>query len=116
MVEIDAQEGEMVFLTNQLEWVASTSLALYKARWEIDIFFKELKQTCKLCDLMSYRANGIRREVRTPLLVQLLMRYLTWCSQWGHAFNRLYALVAGLLWIKRDVLEILKSYGTAVGS
>jgi hypothetical protein len=116
MVEVDGEEREMVFLTNQLEWASATILSLYKARWEIEMFFKELKQTCKLCDLMSYSANGIRWEVWTALLVQLLMRYLAWCSQWGHAFNRLYALVAGVLWVKRDILEILRGYGTADGS
>lgn len=116
VVEVDGEEREMVFLTNQLEWATTTILALYKARWEIEMFFKELKQTCKLCDLMSYSANGIRWEVWTALLVQLLMRYLAWCSQWGHAFNRLYALVAGVLWVKRDILEILRGYGTADGS
>lgn len=115
MVEVDGQEREMEFLTNQMEWAASTIVALYKARWEIELFFKELKQTCKLCDLMSYSANGIRWEVWTALLVQLLMRYLAWCSQWGHAFNRLYALIAGIMWIKRDIIEVLKSYGTAGG-
>lgn len=116
MVDVDGEEREMVFLTNQLEWASATILALYKARWEIEMFFKELKQTCKLCDLMSYSANGIRWEVWTALLVQLLMRYLAWCSKWDHAFNRLYALVAGLLWTKRDILEVLKGYGTADGS
>ena len=115
-VEVDGEEREMVFLTNQLKWAATTITALYKARWEIEKFFKELKQTCKLCDLMSYSANGIRWEVWTALLVQLLMRYLAWCSQWGHAFNRLYALVAGILWLKRDIIEVLKGYGTAGGS
>lgn len=115
LVEVDGEEREMEFLTNQLKWAASTIVALYKARWEIEKFFKELKQTCKLCDLMSYSANGIRWEVWTALLVQLLMRYLAWCSQWGHAFNRLYALIAGIMWIKRDIIDVLKSYGTAGG-
>lgn len=113
VVEVDGQEREMEFLTNQMEWSAATVVALYKARWEIEKFFKELKQTCKLCDLMSYSANGIRWEVWTALLVQLLARYLAWCSQWCHAFNRLYALIAGMIWTKRDIVEVLKSYGTA---
>lgn len=116
LVEVDGKEREMEFLTNQMEWAATTIVALYKERWGIETFFKELKQTCKLCDLMSYSANGIRWEVWTALLVQLLMRYLAWCSQWGHAFNRLYALVAGVLWLKRDIIEVLRGYGTADGS
>jgi hypothetical protein len=116
MVEVDGKVREMAFLTNQLEWSATTVVALYGARWEIELFFKQLKQTLKLCDLMSYSANGIRWEIWTALLVQLLMRYLAWCSQWGHSFVRMYALVAGLLWEKWDIVTLLKGYGTAEGS
>ena len=115
-VEVDGREREMIFLTNQLEWSAETIVALYQARWEIELFFKQMKQTLKLCDLMSYSANGIRWQVWTALLVQLLMRYLAWASGWSQSFVRLYALVRSILWRKLDVFEVLKCYGTASGS
>lgn len=116
LVEVDGKEREMIFLTNQLEWSAETVVALYQARWEIELFFKQMKQTLKLCDLMSYSANGIRWQVWTALLVQMLMRYLAWASNWSHSFVRLYAIVRSILWRKLDVFEILKRYGTASGS
>jgi hypothetical protein len=116
LVEVDGKEREMIFLTNQLEWSAETVVALYQARWEIELFFKQMKQTLKLCDLMSYSANGIRWQVWMALLVQLLMRYLAWASEWGHSFVRLYAIVRSILWRKWDVFEILRRYGTASGS
>jgi len=116
LVEVDGKEREMIFLTNQLEWSAETVVALYQARWEIELFFKQMKQTLKLCDLMSYSANGIRWQVWTALLVQLLMRYLAWASEWSHSFVRLYAIVRSILWSKWDVFEILRRYGTASGS
>lgn len=116
LVEVDGREREMIFLSNQLEWSAETIVALYQARWEIELFFKQMKQTLKLCDLMSYSANGIRWQVWTALLVQLLMRYLAWASGWSHSFVRLYALVRSILWRKLDVFEILRRYGTASGS
>jgi len=116
LVEVDGVEREMTFLTNQLEWSADTVVELYRCRWEIELFFKQMKQTLKLCDLMSYNANGIRWQVWTALLVQLLMRYMAWVSNWGHSFVRLYALVRSLIWEKRDILAILRRYGTAKGS
>jgi hypothetical protein len=48
LVEVDGEEREMEFLTNQLVWAASTVVALYRARWQIEVFFKQLKQTLKL--------------------------------------------------------------------
>jgi hypothetical protein len=116
LVEVDGKEREMVFLTNQLEWSAQTIVALYQARWEIELFFKQMKPTLKLCDLMSYSANGIRWQVWIALLVQLVMRYLAWASGWSHSFVRLYALVRSILWRKLDVITVLKRYGTAHGS
>ena len=80
------------------------------------MFFKQMKQTLKLCDLMSYSANGIRWQVWIALLVQLLMRYLAWASRWSHSFVRLYALVRAIAWRKLDLLGVLKRYGTATGS
>ena len=74
------------------------------------------EQTLKLCDLMSYNANGIRWQVWCAMLVQLLMRYLAWVSCWGHSFVWLFALVRSLVWEKRDILELLRRYGTANGS
>lgn len=114
-VEIDGKERLMTFLTNQLTWSAETIVALYQARWEIEVFFKQMKQTLKLCDLMSYNANGIRWQVWTALLVQLLMRYMAWASQWAHSFVRLFGLVRAILWRKLDLIEILRTCGTAKG-
>jgi len=115
-VEVDGQEREMTFLTNQLKWSAETIVELYRCRWEIEVFFKQMKPTLKLCDLMSYNANGIRWQVWIALLVQRLMRYIAWASQWGHSFVRLYALVRAIGWRKLDLIGVLKRYGTAEGS
>lgn len=116
LVEVDGKEREMVFLTNQREWAASTIVALYKARWEIEVFFKQLKQTLKLCDLIGNSANAIRWQVWIALLVHLLMRYLAWVNQWSHSFVRLFALVRSQLWQTLDLMAILMGYGTAGGS
>lgn len=116
LVEVDGQEREMVFLTNQLEWAASTVVALYKARWEIEVFFKQLKQTLKLCDLIGYSANGIRWQIWIALLVHMLVRYLAWAHGWSHSFVRLFALVRSQLWQTLDFPEMMKRCGTAGGS
>lgn len=112
-VEVDGQEREMKFLTNQLEWAASTVVASYQARWEIEVFFKQLKQTLKLCDLIGYSAHAIRWQVWIALLIHLLLRYLAWVQHCTHSFVRLLALVRSQLWQKLDLMEILRRSGTA---
>lgn len=116
LVEVDGKEREMVFLTNQVDWAASTVVELYKVRWEIEVFFKQLKQTLKLCDLIGYSANAIRWQVWIALLLHLLMRYLARVHEWSHSFVRLFALVRSQIWQTLDLPEILRRYGTAGGS
>jgi hypothetical protein len=57
IVEIDNKPRVMVFITNNMQWAASSICDLYQSRWGIEVFFKEIKQTLQLADL-----PGIQRE------------------------------------------------------
>lgn len=115
LVEVDGQEVEMVFLTNNLEWSAQTIVELYRCRWQIEVFFKQIKQTLQLADFLGTSANAVRWQVWTALLVYLLLRYLAFLSQWSHSFSRLFTLIRVALWKKWDALCLLRRYGTAEG-
>jgi hypothetical protein len=52
-VEVDGELREMTFLTNNLTWSAQTIADLYRCRWSIEVFFKELKQTLQLADFLG---------------------------------------------------------------
>ena len=105
----------MVFLTNNLEWSAQTIADLYRCRWSIEVFFKELKQTLQLADFLGHNANAVRWQVWIALLVYLLLRFGAFLSQWGHSFTRLFALIRSALWQKLEVRSLLEVYGTAGG-
>ena len=47
----------MVFLTNNLEWSAPSIVELYRCRWQIEVFFKQIKQTLQLADFLGTTAN-----------------------------------------------------------
>ena len=115
-VEVDGKERVMVFITNNEEWAAGSVCDLYKARWEIEVFFKQVKQTLRLSGFLGYSANAIRWQVWTALLVYVLLRFAAHLSQWAHSFTRLFAVVRAALWERLDALGLLRSYGTAGGS
>jgi hypothetical protein len=115
LVEVDGKEVEMVFLTNNLEWSASSVADLYRCRWSIEVFFKQIKQTLQLSDFLGHSANAVRWQVWTALLVYLLLRYLAFVSSWSHSFTRLFTVVRSVLWRKLDLRVLLESYGTAGG-
>ena len=115
LVEVDGVEREMVFLTNNFTWAASTVAELYRCRWQIEVFFKQIKQTLQLADFLGNSANAVRWQVWTALLVYVLLRYQAFLSRWGSSFVRLWTCVRAALWLKLDALALLKSYGTAGG-
>jgi hypothetical protein len=116
MVEVDGKWREMEFLSDNLEWSAQTIVDLYRSRWEIEVFFKEIKQTLQLADFLGHNATAVRWQVWTALLTYVLLRFCAWISKWGHSFTRLFALVRSALWLKLDLRSFLESYGTAGGS
>jgi hypothetical protein len=115
LVEVDGQEVEMVFLTNNLSWAPSSVADLYRCRWQIEVFFKQIKQTLQLADFLGHNANAVRWQLWSALLTYLLLRYAGFLGAWGHGFSRLWAVVRSALWQKLDLIQLLKSYGTAGG-
>ena len=115
-VEIDGQERELEFLTNHLDWSAWTIAELYRCRWQIEVFFKEIKQTLQLSDFLGHNENAVRWQIWIGLLVHLLLRYLAWVHGWAHSFTRLFTIVRAVLWRHWSLTDLLQSYGTAAGS
>src|SRR5271157_3249050 len=103
LVQIEGQEREMVFLTNNLQWSPRSVADLYQCRWDIEVFFKQIKQTLQLADFLGHNANAVRWQVWTALLVYLLLRYLSYVANWGHSFTRLFTILRAVLWAKLDL-------------
>jgi hypothetical protein len=116
LVEIDGVERAMTFLTNNLEWSPRSVADLYRCRWQTEVFCKQIKQTLQLADFLGHNANAARWQVWTALLTYVLLRYLSYLSQWAHSFTRLFTILRAALWEKLDLLKLLACYGTAGGS
>ena len=77
------------------------------------MFFKQVKQTLKLSNFLGHSANAVRWQVYAALLVYVLLRFRGFLSAWAHSFTRFFAVVRSAVWERLDLLELLKSYGTA---
>ena len=115
-VEVDGRERVMVFLTNNLSWAPSSVAELYRCRWQIECFFKQIKQTLQLADFLGNSANAVRWQLWMALLCYVLLRYLAHVSRWAGSFTRLWAVCRSALWARLDLRALLESYGTAGGS
>jgi hypothetical protein len=103
-IEYCTEEGEiLVFLTNQMKLAAQTIAALYKDRWQIELFFKALKQNLKIKTFVGTSANAVKIQVFSALIVMLILRYLQLKARFGWSLSNLVALLRMNLFTYRDL-------------
>lgn len=110
----NAQKEELlVFLTNHYHFAASTISALYKERWQIELFFKALKQNLKIKTFVGTSPNAVKIQVWTALIAILILRYLKLKSKFSWSLSNLVALLRMNLFTYRDLWAWLNQpFGT----
>jgi len=102
----DPEKGkEFVLLTNHFDFGATTISAIYRDRWEIEIFFKTLKQNLKVKTFVGTSPNALRIQIWTALIAILLIKYLKFKSTLGWSFSNLVALLRWNLFTYRDLWD-----------
>ncbi len=96
-------EEVLVFLTNNLKLGATTIAAIYKERWQIEIFFKALKQNLKIKTFVGTSANAVKIQIWTALIAMLILRFLQLRSQFNWSLSNLVALLRMNLFTHRDL-------------
>jgi len=112
-VKVDGKIKVMTFITDNFNWSPSSICELYKSRWAIELFFKQIKQTLQIADFMGYNENAVRWQVWTALLTYILLRYLDHIREWPFSFPRLFTVLRAVLWSLVDLNDTLESCGTA---
>jgi IS4 transposase len=72
----EANQRELVFLTNHLELAAPTVAAIYKERWQIELLFKALKQNLRIKTFVGTTANALKTQIWTALIALLAVKFL----------------------------------------
>lgn len=103
----EKNQREIVLLTNHLEFGASTIAAIYKDRWEIEIFFKTLKQHLKVKTFIGTSENALRIQIWTALIALLLLKYLHHLSKFGWSMSNLATMLRLNLFTYRDLQQWL---------
>lgn len=115
LCDVNGKEIEMTFISNNLTWAASSISDLYKSRWSVEVFFKQIKQTLQLCDFLGHNEHAVKWQIWTALLVYILLRFIAHVNKWKHSFSRIFTLIRGVLWSNIKLVQLLESYGTASG-
>jgi hypothetical protein len=115
-VEVNGINKPMAFITNNTIWAPSSICDLYKCRWGVEVFFKQIKQTLQLSDFLGHSRNAILWQVWMAMLAYVLIRFIGHLGQWKGAFSRLFTLLRGVLFSRLDAFSIMSLCGTARGS
>ncbi|MEI6423748.1 MAG: IS4 family transposase [Lentisphaerota bacterium] len=103
----EEKSEEMVFLTNNMKLAASTIASIYKERWQIEIFFKMLKQNLKVKTFVGTSANAVKIQIWTALIALLLIKYLQFKARFAWSLSNLVAMLRWNLFTYRDIWEWL---------
>jgi IS4 transposase len=110
LVSIDTDEGERLqFLTNHMTLAASTIADIYKDRWQIEIFFKLLKQNLRIKSFVGTSANAVWTQIWTALIAMLLIKFLQLKATFGWSYSNLVYFLRMNLFVYRDLWEWLNN-------
>jgi IS4 transposase len=99
----EATDQVLVFLTNHMTLAAATVAAVYKARWEIELFFKALKQNLRVKTFVGTSENALQMQIWMALIAMLLIKYLQLRASFGWSLSNLVALLRQQLFVYRDL-------------
>ena len=103
--EVNQQTIELI--TNQFSWTANTISDLYKVRWDIEQFFKDIKQLLKIKSFLGTSPNAVLIQIWTAMITILVLKYLKACAKYGWCLSNLVAFLRINLLVKFDLQRLL---------
>ena len=96
-------------LTNHLEFGATAISAIYKDRWQIELFFKALKQNLKMKTFVGTSENALYIQIWTALIAMFMVKFLQFKSRFGWSLSNLVAFLRWNLFTYRNLWEWIYS-------
>jgi hypothetical protein len=96
-------DKQFEFLTNHPGFAASTIAKIYRERWQIEVFFRALKQSLRIKTFVGTSANALKTQIWTALIAMLVLKYLKLKSSYGWSLSNLVALLRQQLFVYRDL-------------
>jgi hypothetical protein len=104
----DPETGERyVYLTNHMDFGATTIVRIYKDRWQIEIFFKTLKQNLRIKTFVGTSENALKTQIWTALITILLLMWMKKLAAWSWSMSNLVAFLRLSLLTHRDLFDWL---------
>ena len=99
----EEKQESIILLTNHLIFGSTTIAAIYKDRWQIEIFFKTITQNLKIKTFVGTSPNALKTQIWTALIAILLLKYLKFRSRFAWSLSNLVAMLRYNLFTYRDL-------------
>jgi len=96
------------FITNHLTLPAATVADIYKSRWQIEAFFKWIKQNLKIKTFLGTTENAVLTQIWAAMCYYLLLAYIKYQSRYVHSLYYLHRMIRAGLMEKFTVVDILR--------
>ena len=104
----DPESGQRYqFLTNHFALAAPTIAAIYKQRWQIELFFKWIKQNLKIKTFLGTSKNAVMTQIWVAMCVYLMLAYLKYLSKTSASMQQILRLLQLNLFMRRDLFALL---------
>lgn len=105
----DPETGKhYVFISNQFNWSAKSIADIYKQRWQVELFFKWIKQNLKIKAFLGVTENAVMTQIMSALCVYLLLAYLKFQSKINQSLQQIIRLLQLNLFTRRSLLDLLQ--------
>jgi putative transposase len=105
----DPETGQhYVFLTNHFSLSAKTIADIYKQRWQIELFFKWIKQNLKIKTFMGTSKNAVLTQIWIAMCVYLMLAFIRFQSKLGKSMQQILRILQLNLFEKRDLMALLR--------
>jgi putative transposase len=105
----DPETGKhYIFISNQFSWSAKTIADIYKQRWQVELFFKWIKQNLKIKAFLGNTENAVMTQIMSAMCVYLLLAFLKFQSKIDKSLQQIIRLLQLNLFTRRSLLDLLQ--------
>ena len=105
----DPETGKhYVFISNQFSWSAKTIADIYKQRWQVELFFKWIKQNLKIKAFLGNTENAVMTQIMSAMCVYLLLAFLKFQSKIDKSLQQIIRLLQLNLFTRRSLIDLLQ--------
>ncbi|WP_258102306.1 transposase [Marinoscillum pacificum] len=103
----DENKQTIELITNNLKWAAQTIADLYKARWEIEVFFRDIKQLLHIKTFIGTSKNAVMIQIWTALITILIIKAMKNQAKYGWHLSNLVAFIRLNIFVKIELQKWL---------